>query len=359
MASSYIEWDSPNINFDDETVMKAFFKDFDDKLQESGLIKIDSESFDYTQPTPFPAGSMGQSRTVATYTYQFPKGFAKTEFEDIAGQDYKKIKRASYFKTNTQIQFKFIYLKATQGGVTVGKEFASTAILYCDLLIRRNTGETFQLVSAMGNYYQWGAGVTMGDGPEIVNRKNYLIHTEDTFILYWANLRYPFSQLDSSVKSPICVVGMCLRRSKDYDAFSVLTPGPNRIGMDNIPNPIKMTTSFQGSYEQFDFEYSRRNLWSWQQESSNAVENGESVIYPTMELFGNIKDANRTFYITKNMTETPVLTEDNAVILYRDVPILASTLFFGKYNKPFMFGLNLFSFMAIKPNYEVITGDLI
>ena len=43
MASSYIEWNSPNINLDDETVMKAFFKDFDDKLQESGLIKIDRD----------------------------------------------------------------------------------------------------------------------------------------------------------------------------------------------------------------------------------------------------------------------------------------------------------------------------
>ena len=30
MASSYIEWDSPDINLDNETIMKAFFKDFDD-----------------------------------------------------------------------------------------------------------------------------------------------------------------------------------------------------------------------------------------------------------------------------------------------------------------------------------------
>ena len=155
MASSYIEWDSPNINFDDEIVMKAFFKDFDDKLQESGLIKIDSESFDYTKPTPFSAGSMGQIRNVATYTYQFPKGFAKTEFEDISGQEYKKIKRASYFKTNAQIQFKFMYLKATYGSVTAGKEFSSTSVLYCDLLVRRNSGDVFQIVSAMGNYFQW------------------------------------------------------------------------------------------------------------------------------------------------------------------------------------------------------------
>ena len=358
MASSYIEWDSPDINLDNETIMKAFFKDFDDRMQESGLIKIVNESVDYTQPTE-PPTALGQIKVVATYTYQFPKGFAKTEFEDISGQEYKKIKRASYFKTNTQIQFKFMYLKATYGSVTAGKEFSSTSVLYCDLLVRRNSGDVFQIVSAMGNYIQWGGSVTLGDGPELVNRKNYLIHTEDTFILYWANIRYPFSSLDVSFNSPICVVGMCLRRSKDYDAFSVLTPGPNRIGIDYAPNPIKMTTSFQGSYEEFDFEYSRRNLWNWQQESSNAVENGESVIYPTMELFGNIKGANRTFYITKNLPDSTVITENNAVILYRDIPVLVSTIFFGKYNKAFMYGLNKFAFMAIKPNYEVITGDLI
>lgn len=358
--ASYIEWDSPNINFDDGTVMTAFFKDFDDKMQASGLIKIVEESVEFTQPEPFTSVTTNQSKNVATYTYKFPKGFAKTEFEDIAGQDYKKIKRSSYFKTNTQLQFKFIYLKATAAPIITGKEFASTTILYCNLMVRRNTNDEFKLVSAMGNYYLYGSGTAVfGDGAELVHRKNYLIHTEDTFILLWGNMRYTNSSLPEAYKNPICVVSMCLRRSKDHDSFSILTPRNDRFSVGETPPPLILTTSFNDSFTQYDFAYLSRNFLNWQQESTNAVENGESVIYPTMELFGSIKDANRTFYITKNIPETPVLTEDNAVILYRDTPILVSTLFLGKYNRTFMYGINVFAFMAIKPNYEVITGDLI
>lgn len=359
--ASYIEWETTGINLDDETVMKAFFKDFDDKLQESGLIKIVNESVEYAKPAPFTGPTVSQSRNVATYTYKFPKGFAKTEFEDVVGQEYKKIKRASYFKTNTQIQFKFVYFKSTAAPIVAGKEFSSTTILYCDLLIRRNEGEIFQLVSAMGNYFIYNtSGVVFGNGPEIVHPKNYIIHTEDTFIFSFGNIRYPNSSLPAVYTTPICLVSMCLRRSKDYDSYCVLTPHSNRISDSVLPTALKLTTSFNGSFEQFDFENTRRNFWNWQQESTNAVENGESVIYPTMDLFSNIKSANRTFYITKNIPETPILTEDNAVILYGDnTPILVSTLFLGKYNRVFMYGLNIFGFMAIKPNYEVITGDLI
>lgn len=359
MASSYIEWDSPDINLDNETIMKAFFKDFDDRMQESGLIKIVEETIEYTQPAPFTTNSYNQSRNVATYTYKFPKGYAKTEFEDVTNQTYKKIKRASYFKTNTQIQFKFIYFKSTSTPPVSGKEFNSTTILYCDLLIRRNTGDVFQLVSAMGNYCTYNGSVSFGDGVELVHRKNYLIHTEDTFILSWGNMRYPSAALPTVYQSPNCVIGMCLRRSKDYDAFCVLTPSADRVPLSSAPYAMKLTTSLNGSFEQYDFLGTTRNFFNWQQESTNAVEDGESVIYPIMDIFSNIKGVNSSFYITKNIPETPILAEDNAVILYRDTPVLVSTIFFGKYSKTFMYGLNIFAFMAIKPNYEVITGDLI
>lgn len=363
MASSFIQWNSPNVDLDNATTMTAFFEDFDAKMLELGLIKIQSESSAYVQPPNWPTTTVNQGATVAKYTYMLPKGFAKTEFEDIPNQTYKKIKRASYYKTDTQIQFVFKYVKASALNLPLTDPLYmnKTSLLYCDLFSRNTSNGIFQTLGPMGAYYTVNSNtIISGDGNRQVPRGNYAIHTEDILSIFFGNIVYTNSNIgDMGTSTSNPIISFVLKRDNEKNAHTIMCKNADRLTSSQSSDAMNMHCFENDNVTSYSHLAGRTNFFTWQMDISDATQGGEVMIYPCLAVYNSgYKKRNNSFYITKNIPENATVTENNAVILYRNTPTLISTLFLGKHSKPFSLGNYNFGFMLIKPNHEVITGDL-
>lgn len=363
--ASYTQWDSPSdLNLDDATIMTAYLQDFDNKMVSAGLIKVPELSSDFVKPPTWPTSTYGQSTIVAQYTYTLPKGYQKVEYADVSGQSYKTISRASYYKTDTQIQFVFKYLKATSDTSIASSNtqyFSLTSLMYCDLYTRNTSTSNFMYISAMGSYWVSNSSTNFSTtGPlKCVTRTNYIIHTENMLAVYFGCYNIAnASSISGDLQTRQCMINFVLRRSKDINGHCILYSTSSRIASTTAPNPLQMTSCVNNALITNVHDYLIRNLFTWNYESGDANQGGEAVIYPVIEVYGGYKAINNGFYVTKSLPADPVATDNNAVINYDGTPVIMGTLFIGYHTRTFMWGLNVFGFMVIKPSHTVITGDL-
>ena len=369
MTIAYTEWASPLIdNIDLDYQMSTFFMDFDNKMQAAGILRIDAETTEFRMPTKVAATPSGTMLEVCKYTYKLPKGNGKTEFEEVPGQSYKKIKRASFVNTDTEIQLKFSYLKfsaTTNISVTDPRFFSKTYIVVCELLTRNTSNVSFRLCNLMGGYYYVNAPAEMRPGfyaSNARNRTNYIILTEDSLSVFFGCIDND-KQLQGSVFAyQHSIVGFNLKRSRNSNSHSILT---SDNGRQSSSTPLALFTFSCSS----NYVRSIRHEHIWETfinvPNKDAVYNynGESIISPTISIQGTSREINNTMYTTRFMPGEAVLVENNAVILYNDnIPVIASTLTLGTYTtlsvSPYRESSVTLSFMLIKPNHTIHVGDL-
>ena len=364
MAQSFIQWDSPIINsFDVDIDMLNFFEDFDQKMQLAGLIKDVENSVAYQKPTPVQDNSNGKYYLLCELAYKLPKGVGKVEYEDITGKSYKRVKRASYYKTDTEIKFKFLYIKATNSGISITDPnyFSKTCFLIADLLVRNTKGSDYILCSNMGTYYTWSSSANFNVLPtNTENRTNYIVHTEDTLIVAFGVIKYD-GNISGYFVPKQATINFALKRSQTDNCFSVFYPEGRRLSTSPEGYHFLATCKNNSFYQiQKNDTVLNFNTWAHRQADDNIE--GELVLTPMIANQYGVKESFYGFMTTKSVPQNAITTDENTVILYNDVPVITGCLFFGDYSRSFKITngsySTVFGLVSIKPTHEVITGDL-
>lgn len=369
MAKSYMEWDSPVLNdLDSVSNVLAFLDDFDKKMQESGLIKINSESTGFTLPTTaWNSNITGEYFEVMKLAYSFPKGKNKVEYENVAGQNYKKIKRASYSDTDSQILFKIFYVKATSSsGNTFPSStyFTKTGMLIFESWSRNTNAGIWNKISTMGSKLVYNSGNNFEKGIEQVSRKNYIVQTEDTFTIYFGYVKYTFNTNDSvAFNRPNCLACFTLKRDSIAKGHSVIVAGDTRLTVGNGTASFKLyTCSFYNDKSVIiEFDYLRYNFFNVNFDEAQGNINGNTVLYPVTMVTNTYKTLHDAMYTTKYLPDNPLITDNNLIINYKNNPVMVGTVDFGFYNISFTYSYSTalrYGFTLIKTDFDIITGDL-
>lgn len=364
MAQSFIQWDSPTIKTLDTTMdVVYFFDDFDAKMQEAGLIKISSESTGYTQPsTAWTSNNSGTYFEVMKLAYKFPKGKNKVEFEDVAGQTYKKIKRASYANTDTEILFKIFFLKATNGSATYPKEtyYNDSTILCMELWTRNSSSGQWNKCSVMGSRNTYGSGENLIRGLTHISKTNYIHQTEDSFAIYFGYLNYKQTS-DNTFETPNCLVSFILKRHEDDNGHSIIYANDQRPSSPQVQtNQLNMSSCFNNSFKTEKHEDISKNFYNQNYNGEPANINGNIVIYPINSMVRS-RELNKLVYTTKYLPDTPVIEDNNLIIEYKGKSVIVGTVTYGFYNNSLTYSQSStlkYGFVMIKTDYDITTEDL-
>lgn len=361
---AYVEWENGTFDLDSQFAMTALLSEFDQKLQSVGLIKVAADSTEFTMPPKLTSVPFNTGYMVQTLSYKLPKGNGEIQYEDVVGQTYKKIKKASYVDNDCYVQFKFMYHRnsatSLSDAATNPNHFKRAFIFYCDLLSKNTELSDYKLISAMGNYYTWNGGTAIGApyGRQD-NKKCYIMLTEQSLVVYFLNVSYGagssgeptgvFNRYHTTVQ-------FILNRHKN-NTSSFITQVPESGTKGTMQTSLRDNVLRQNNYS---VSTKSGSFYSWAYLTYAAyVLNGEIVIQPCWcDYYDKIDISFYSYVIRNNLVPTP--TVNNVII--RDIngiEIMAKYLNMGDYDQTFKpMNRNDFTFCHIIPEYELTTENL-
>ena len=364
---AYVEWENGTFDLDSQFAMTALLSEFDQKLQSVGLIKVAADSTEFTMPPKLTSVSYGTGYDVQTLSYKLPKGNGVIQYEDVAGQTYKKVKKASYVDNDCYVQFKFKYLRYSTTSLTDAatnpNHFKRAFIFYCDILSKNTELSDYKLMSAMGNYYTWNGGTAIAPpyGRQD-NKKCYIIMTEQSLVVYFLNLSYGSGnngEPAGAFNRYHTVVQFILNRNKNNTSSfitQVSAVGNNgTVGtlQASIRENLLRTNNWSVATKSGSFY-----AWAFLTDAADVL-NGEIVIQPCWcDYYDKVDISYYTYVIRNNLVPTPTINQ----VVIRDingVEVMTKYINMGDYDQTFKpMNRNDFTFCHIIPEYELTTEKL-
>lgn len=364
---AYVEWENGTFDLDSQFAMTALLSEFDQKLQSVGLIKVAADSTEFTMPPKLTSVPYTTGYDVQTLSYKLPKGNGVIQYEDVVGQTYKKVKKASFVNNDCYIQFKFKYLRyssvSLSDAATNPNHFKRAFIFYCDILSKNSVLSDYKLMSAMGNYYNYNTSAGIGSpyGRQD-NKKCYIMLTEQSLVVYFLNVSYgsgSSGEPSGTFGRYHTTVQFILNRHKN-NTSSFITQISN-AGLSGTLGTIQ-TSVRDNVLRQNNYSVATKSgsfyAWAFLTDAADVL-NGEIVIQPCWcDYYDTVDISYYSYVIRNNLVPTP--TVNNVII--RDingVEIMAKYLNMGDYDQTFKpMNRNDFTFCHIIPEYELTTENL-
>lgn len=365
---AYVEWENGTFDLDSQFAMTALLSEFDQKLQSVGLIKVASDSTEFTMPPKLTSVPYSTGYDVQTLSYKLPKGNGVIQYEDVVGQTYKKIKKASYVDNDCYVQFKFKYLRysavSLSDAATNPNHFKRAFIFYCDLLSKNSELSDYKLISSMGNYRLNNSGSTYVNSPYFRqdNKKCYILLSEQSLVVYFLNINGgsgSSGENSGTFNRYHTVVQFILNRNKN-NTSSFITQQPDSgnngtVGtlQASIRDNALRTNNWSVATKSGSFY-----AWSYLTDAADVL-NGEIVIQPCWcDYYDKVDISYYSYVIRNNLVPTPTINQ----VVIRDingVEIMTNYLNMGDYDQTFKpMNRNDFTFCHIIPEYELTTENL-
>lgn len=191
-----IMWDvSTDFDQADISKIRTTLLDFDEKLKAVGLLEHDQDNVIAILSATIP--TLGT--TYAAFTpmlsliYKMPTGNGKVIYEDVVGEEYKKISTASYDSTNCYIKFEFGYFKpstAASNTDTLSHNFCVN--MYISKLGRNSSDYTLVSNNNFGISNYTNSSVRM-NSPLNITPTSVISMNEDSLTILWLKKEWSYS----------------------------------------------------------------------------------------------------------------------------------------------------------------------